>query len=371
MVSKIAERLLIPNNCKFVRVPKPNEVVSKNRKILPYHKSVDRRLSDIQKSISLATSAIFQIANETLKSQKESESSFDHKKVVSTAIDAISFMTKSTHSLSAERRDRLKPALNEEVRRLCDLEPTSSEYLFGENMNESLKLAKENYKLSQNLVSTKSRNKAAGPSSRTGFKRRPDHEAGNSFRSRTHQSLNYQGRKRHIHREHHSFRRTSNPGDINSMYKNVSRFDYFWPKLKTYLRNKIKAFKGGCISSKIQEWENITSDKEILKTVEGLTLDSVHEPPSQNSKVMSGQASQNVMVEINKLVGKGVIEYTEHEKGEFISPIFFCLKSDGNRRLILNLKTLNEFLEYNHFKMKIAYSVADLIQAHCYMTSKT
>ena len=178
MVSKIAERILIPKNCEFVRVPKLNEAVAQNRKILPYHKRVDRRLSDIQKSISLATSAILQIANETLKCQKESESSFDHKNVVSTAIDAISFMAKATHSLSVERTDRLKPALNEEVRSLCDLEPTSSEYLFGENMNESLKLAKENYKLSQNLVSTKSRNKAAGPSSRTGFKRRPDHEAG-------------------------------------------------------------------------------------------------------------------------------------------------------------------------------------------------
>ena len=65
------------------------------------------------------------------------------------------------------------------------------------------------------------------------------------------------------------------------------------------------------------------------------------------------------MVEIDKLVGKGVIEYTEHEKGESISPIFFCLKSDGNRRLILNLKTLNEFLEYNHFKMETVHSVAD------------
>ena len=217
MVSNIAERLLIPNNCEFVRVPKLNEAVAQNRKILPYHKRVDRGLSDIQKSISLATSAIFQIANETLKCQKESESSFDHKKVVSTATDAISFMTKATHSLSAERRDCLKPALNEDVRRLCDLEPTSSEYFFGENMNESLKLAKENYKLPQNLVSTKSRNKATGPSSRTGFKRRPDHEAGNSFCSRTQQSLNYQGRKKDIFIKNTSFRTTSNPGDINSM----------------------------------------------------------------------------------------------------------------------------------------------------------
>ena len=196
VVSKIAERLLIPNNCEFVRVPKLNETVAQNRKILPYYKRVDRRVSNIQKSISLATSAILQISNEDLKCQKESEFSFDHKKVVSTAIDAISFMAKATHSLSTERRDRLKPVLNEEVRSLCDFEPTSFEYLFGENMNENLKLAKENYKLSQNSVSIKSRNKITGPSSRTGFKRRPDDESGKSFSSRTQQSLNYQGRKK-------------------------------------------------------------------------------------------------------------------------------------------------------------------------------
>ena len=97
-----------------------------------------------------------------------------------------------------------------------------------------------------------------------------------------------------------------------------------------------------------------------------LALDFEQEPPSQNSKVMSGQASQNVMVEINKLV---VTEYTEHEKREFISPIFFRSKSDGTRRLILNLTILNEFLEYNHFKMEAIHSVANLIQPHCYMTT--
>ena len=75
-------------------------------------------------------------------------------------------------------------------------------------------------------------------------------------------------------------------------------------KLKTYLRNKIKALKGGCISSKFQQWESITSDKEILKTVKGLTFYFKQEPPSQKTKVMSGQASQKVIAEINKLVGK-------------------------------------------------------------------
>ena len=82
---------------------------------------------------------------------------------------------------------------------------------------------------------------------------------------------------------------------------------------------------------------------------------------------MSGQLSQKVMVEINKLIGKGVIEYSTHEKGEFILPIFFRSKSDGTSKLILIRKILNKFLEYNHFKMETTHSVADLIQPHCYM----
>ena len=85
----------------------------KLKKNLLYCKRVDRRLSDIGKSVSLATSAILQIENERLKFQKESESSFDHKRVVSTAIDPISFVAKATHSFSAEKREILKPALNE------------------------------------------------------------------------------------------------------------------------------------------------------------------------------------------------------------------------------------------------------------------
>ena len=85
-------------------------------------------------------------------------------------------------------------------------------------MNENPKLTKEDYKPSPNLVSFKSRNKVAGPLSRTVFKQRPDHEAGNIFSSRNQQSLNYKGRKK-TYRESHSFRRTSNPGGINSMYR--------------------------------------------------------------------------------------------------------------------------------------------------------
>ena len=68
------------------------------------------------------------------------------------------------------------------------------------------------------------------------------------------------------------------------------------------------------------------------------------------------------MKKSKKLIGKGVIEYTVHEKTEFISPTFLRSKSDGTSILILNLNNLNELLEYNQFKMETVHSVTDLVQ---------
>ena len=55
----------------------------------------------------------------------------------------------------------------------------------------------------------------------------------------------------------------------------------------------------------------------------------------------------------------------EHEQGEFISPIFLRDKNGGSHRLILNLKGLNKYLEYKHFKVQTFQSVLSLIQPDC------
>lgn len=60
-------------------------------------------------------------------------------------------------------------------------------------------------------------------------------------------------------------------------------------------------------------------------------------------------------MEIKKLLEKGVIVPTVHEPGEYISPIFSRAKRDGSSRLILNLKSLNKYVEYHHFKMDSCY----------------
>ena len=56
--------------------------------------------------------------------------------------------------------------------------------------------------------------------------------------------------------------------------------------------------------------------------------------------------------EIKSLLQKSAIVECEHESGEYISPIFTTPKKDGSSRMILNLKSLNKFIEYHHFKME-------------------
>ena len=73
--------------------------------------------------------------------------------------------------------------------------------------------------------------------------------------------------------------------------------------------------------------------------------------------------------EVNKLLEKGVAVECEHEPAEYISPIFLREKTDGTQRLILNLKHLNKYLEYKHFKMQTLQTILTLIQLHFYMAT--
>ena len=90
----------------------------------------------------------------------------------------------------------------------------------------------------------------------------------------------------------------------------------------------------------------------------GLTLDFLEEPSINKVGMKSGQNSPQIMSEANKLLKNGIVINIAHEEGEFISPIFLRSKADGTNQMILNLKNLNQALDYNHFKMETIHSVA-------------
>ena len=54
--------------------------------------------------------------------------------------------------------------------------------------------------------------------------------------------------------------------------------------------------------------------------------------------------------EISKLLSKGVIVNTTREPNDYVSGIFARTKKDDNYRMVLNLKTFNEFLKFKHCK---------------------
>lgn len=122
----------------------------------------------------------------------------------------------------------------------------------------------------------------------------------------------------------------------------------------------------------MDQWIKLTSDPEILKIVTGIELEFMDEPVQNN---ILNQCSFNekeigaIDAEIRKLLDKRVIVESEYENEQFISPIFLRPKKDGKYRLMCNLKYLNQYIQYHHFKMDSLFSVLRMITPGCYMAS--
>ena len=70
-----------------------------------------------------------------------------------------------------------------------------------------------------------------------------------------------------------------------------------------------------------------------------------------------------------KFLKKGIIIESSHKMDEFISTIFPRPKKDGSFRMILNLKELNQFITFHHFKMESIHTFTKLMRPYCSMAS--
>ena len=91
--------------------------------------------------------------------------------------------------------------------------------------------------------------------------------------------------------------------------------------IKEYLVDRVSSFKGG----QIAKWHDITSDTEVLNTVKGQYIQFSSTPPlcfHPKPKVLRTKDSLLIEWEISKLLGKEIVIPSQHEAGEFVSPIF-------------------------------------------------
>ena len=108
-------------------------------------------------------------------------------------------------------------------------------------------------------------------------------------------------------------------------------------------------FCAGTLLHHIEFWRSLTSDSYILEAIQGYKLE-LNEIPSQASSFHNGGNSNILITETRKLIGLGVVKKVHPVSDQVVSPVFVVEKRDGSYRMILNLKSLNKSVTYEHFK---------------------
>ena len=122
----------------------------------------------------------------------------------------------------------------------------------------------------------------------------------------------------------------------------------------------------------IQEWQKLTSDKFISQIVRGDTIEFENDiliKHTAKNPSFSPEEKVEIQVILEKIIYIQIITETTHQSTEFVSPIFIVKKPGGGTRLILNLKELNEFVKYEHFKMVGIQIIINMVTRNCFMAT--
>lgn len=137
-------------------------------------------------------------------------------------------------------------------------------------------------------------------------------------------------------------------------------------------------FVAGKTKYYISEWLKMTTDPEILDYIY-FTLShricyllmSIVNIEILGQQHFNEQQQIIITTQVHKLLDLGVIERSEHEEGECMSPIFVVPKSDGTYmyRLIFNFKKCNKAVLFRHFKIDTLSTATCLITLDSYVAS--
>lgn len=123
----------------------------------------------------------------------------------------------------------------------------------------------------------------------------------------------------------------------------------------------------------VEKWQKITSDENILDIVQHCHIEFINNENPVNTKIpnchFNSKEEEIIGLEIQKLLDMKVLKEVQHHPEEFLSPIFLRPKKDGEYRMILNLRKLNESIKFYHFKMDTFETALKLIKPNCYMAS--
>ncbi len=117
----------------------------------------------------------------------------------------------------------------------------------------------------------------------------------------------------------------------------------------------------------------LSSDPWVTNTVQGEFRFSFRDFPSQSHFPpplhFSQKDTQAISDAMSMFVQQHIVERAPCDLSGICSNIFPWLKKDGSVHIILNLKYLNEYVEYYHFKMETLRDILPLITHKCFFAS--
>ena len=123
---------------------------------------------------------------------------------------------------------------------------------------------------------------------------------------------------------------------------------------------------GGRLSLFSHFWPSTSKDPWVLNSITEGSRIPFKSPPFQLfpglNMVMSEDMANICDEEARSFLSKGAVnKISEREKG-FVSGIFVIPKNSGGLRPIINLKGLNKFVKYQHFKMEGISVLKDMVR---------
>lgn len=135
-------------------------------------------------------------------------------------------------------------------------------------------------------------------------------------------------------------------------------------------RNKFFRSTAAKLPQYLKQWETITSDPEVLAIVKGFNI-PFRQIPYQNFQPITRtpQGVQPILdMEIRNLLAKGAITQIPLSKDGYYSRIFLVPKKGGGMRPVIDLSSLNNFVENQHFQMENLSSIKTLLKQGEFMT---
>ena len=111
----------------------------------------------------------------------------------------------------------------------------------------------------------------------------------------------------------------------------------------------------GRLSLFYNQWSFITNDPVVLSYIQGYEIPfsrPVTQHCAPSAQIYVGPERTLCCDAINNLLAIGAVSICEPCDGQYISKFFLIPKPNGKTRFILNLKSLNKFIETQHFKLE-------------------